>query len=126
MGKYLYDVLCFIPEGAAIFFPSYHLMEHYISTWSRQKILSKIIKIKKLFVEKKNRAENEVEIQGYTRYHKEGAIIMAVMGGKFSEGFDFKDGLARAIFAFGIPYPSTRSPQVLAKKSFIKNFCPGI
>jgi Rad3-related DNA helicase len=41
-----------------------------------------------------------------------GALLLAVCRGKVSEGLDFKDGRARAVFVVGIPYPAFMDPQV--------------
>jgi len=38
-----------------------------------------------------------------------------VIGGKFSEGLDFKNNLAWLIFIIGIPYPNYKSSQIQAK-----------
>lgn len=35
---------------------------------------------------------------------KKGAILFLVSRGKYSEGYDFKGNLSRAIFIIGIPY----------------------
>ena len=45
-----------------------------------------------------------------------GAIFFAVCRGKVSEGIDFADRHARAVFIVGIPYPSAYSLDVVLKK----------
>ena len=45
-----------------------------------------------------------------------GALFLAVCRGKVSEGIDFADRHARAVMVVGIPYPSSKSLDVLLKK----------
>lgn len=41
-----------------------------------------------------------------------GAVILAVMGGKLSEGINFSDSLGRGIITVGLPYPNSQDPEV--------------
>jgi len=41
----------------------------------------------------------------------DGGIFFATIGGKYSEGFDFKNELCRALVIIGVPYPSIGSPE---------------
>lgn len=41
------------------------------------------------------------------------AMLMCVCRGKLSEGIDFIDDAARAIFVLGIPYPCVNDPRVV-------------
>lgn len=50
---------------------------------------------------------------------KKGAIMMAVCRGKLSEGIDFTDELARAVFLVGVPYPPTTDKKVECKKRYV-------
>lgn len=58
-------------------------------------------------IEPKNSSEAEECIRFYYKAAKmgKGAILMAVCKGKITEGIDFTDELARAVFLIGIPYP---------------------
>lgn len=46
-----------------------------------------------------------------------GALLFAVMGGKLSEGLNFKDDLARLVIVVGLPYPNARDPELAARMS---------
>jgi len=44
---------------------------------------------------------------------------MCVCRGKLSEGIDFIDDAARAIFVIGLPYASVNDPRVVQKKEYL-------
>jgi len=48
-----------------------------------------------------------------------GAILMGVLRGKLSEGFDFSDDLARMVIVVGIPYPLYTEPRIILKKDYL-------
>lgn len=50
---------------------------------------------------------------------KKGALLMGVLRGKLSEGFDFPDDLARLVIIVGIPYPLYTDPRVILKKDYL-------
>ena len=52
---------------------------------------------------------------------KKGAIMMAVCRGKISEGLDFSDDAARAVFIIGVPYPMLIDPKTVLKRHFLDN-----
>lgn len=47
-----------------------------------------------------------------------GALLMAVMRGRSSEGIDFLDDCARAVVVVGIPYPPLYESSVRLKRAF--------
>ena len=47
-----------------------------------------------------------------------GALFLAVYRGKVSEGLDFKDENARAVFCVGIPFPSLGDVKVRLKREY--------
>ena len=47
-----------------------------------------------------------------------GGIFLAVYRGKVSEGLDFKDDNARAVFCVGIPFPAVGDVKVRLKKEY--------
>jgi Rad3-related DNA helicase len=62
----------------------------------------------------KNLAENK---------EGKGAILLAVNKGKMSEGIDFTDSLARAVFLVGVPFPPAKALNILIKKDYLKWMC---
>ena len=54
---------------------------------------------------------------------EKGAILFAVCRGKISEGIDFTDELARAVFMIGIPYPPIYETKVVYKKEYLNRIC---
>jgi alpha-glucuronidase len=59
-------------------------MEKYLKQWSKDRIIPKINKVKQIFVEQRQRLEHNQETEDFIRAHKEGAVMMAVINGKFS------------------------------------------
>lgn len=47
-----------------------------------------------------------------------GAILFAVCRGKVSEGLDFGDANARAVFVVGLPFPNIRDMKVTLKMEY--------
>ena len=47
--------------------------------------------------------------------------MMAVCRGKISEGLDFSDDAARAVFIIGVPYPMLIDPKTVLKRHFLDN-----
>ena len=47
-----------------------------------------------------------------------GAVLLAVMRGRSSEGVDFLDDCARAVVVIGIPFPPLYETTVRLKRSF--------
>ncbi len=54
-----------------------------------------------------------------------GALLMCVVGGKMSEGINFKDDLARCVVVAGMPYPSPGDPELMARMAFMEELRPG-
>lgn len=68
-----------------------------------------------MFQEQKNGKEFEEVFKKYKKRISKGkkAMLLCVCRGKLSEGIDFVDDAARAIFVLGIPYPCVNDPRVL-------------
>lgn len=51
---------------------------------------------------------------------KSGALLLSVINGSLSEGINFSDALARAVFAIGLPYPNPHSAVWKAKIAYVE------
>jgi chromosome transmission fidelity protein 1 len=49
-----------------------------------------------------------------------GALMLAVVGGKLSEGINFSDGLARALLVVGMPYPNKHEASMQEKIKYLE------
>ena len=95
-----------IPNGILVFFKSYsylmqfksHIVENYIDFG------------KKVFFEERVMADFQETINTFKQEARtNGAILFGCMRGKASEGCNFEDEFARAVFIVGIPYASINS-----------------
>lgn len=116
------QALCRItPNGVLIFFSSYTLMNKCKDVWTSSGIWQGIQDIKPIFLEPRDKEEFGISVRDYyeTVKVRKGAIYMAVLRGKVSEGIDFNDHNARAVIICGIPFPPSFDPRVTLKKSYL-------
>lgn len=127
LGFDLHRLLTVIPDGSVAFFPSYNYLAEVVAFWKKSGVYEKIDRVKKIFLEEKNRSVDETLME----YRKcitltkgnddsnKGALLLSVVGGKMSEGINFSDELARAVFMIGLPYPNAFSSDLIAKREYI-------
>lgn len=120
------EKLCFTaPDGMIVFFPSYDYLALVASLWNvqtgKESCLTRISALKQVFQESR-----EVNVDDLLRGHSnaigsgKGALMLAVIGGKLSEGINFSDNLGRAVICVGLPYPNIQSAEWKAKVEYIK------
>lgn len=111
LGQLIANVCNVVPDGVAVFFPSYRLLDHFLASWTDAPSRSMR---KSLFVESQSSASDlEQFMQRYAHdcHGERGALLLAVMGGRLSEGINFADRLARAVLIVGLPYPNPHEPE---------------
>ncbi|URE08400.1 HELICc2 [Musa troglodytarum] len=117
LGRLLCNLVAIVPEGVVVFFSSFDYERRVYDAWKASGLLSKILK--KKIVYREPRSSNDVDL--VLKKYKEtiaccdgtlkssgisGAVLLAVVGGKISEGINLSDGMGRCIIMVGLPYPS--------------------
>src|SRR5688572_22546722 len=108
-----------------VFFASYSAMKLYLDAW-RPAILAHLAACKAIFQEEPARgaasaASLDSLLSAYAAQARssKGAVLMAVMGGKLSEGINFGDDLGRAVLVVGLPFPNPSDPILAEKLAFL-------
>jgi len=107
MEDYVVSVANIIDRNTVVFFPSYSLMDRFLSDGILHRIR------KKVHVERRGMPQAEL-MDAVTRFREgglNGAILFAVMGGRVSEGMDFPDKQLEVALIAGIPYPKPTAKQ---------------
>ncbi len=123
----LMNLCAVVPAGIVVFFPSYRHEEAVLARWAETKALDGLNKRKRVFREVRDKRVDDVLI-AYTRHIEsgQGAILTSVVGGKLSEGINFKDDLARCVVMVGLPFPNRDDPELKAKIAYLDEAHPGL
>lgn len=114
IGEKIVSISGRIPGNVAVFFPSYsilHDVKDYL--WGCPK---------PLIVEERSmtRSDKERVISDLRRARgRNGAILMAVMGGSLSEGVDYNDNLLSGVLVVGLPF-APPSLEVQALRAYFR------
>ncbi|CAH0480491.1 unnamed protein product [Peronospora belbahrii] len=129
LGNTIVNFTRLVPHGLLIFFPSYSILEESIDKWrepalseSSLSIWERIVQLKQTFVEPRGRAEFKAVVDEYHQSitdNPKGAVFFAVSRGKVSEGIDFSNDKGRAVVITGLPFPPTKDPKIVLKKSIL-------
>ena len=117
-----------IPGGMVIFFSSYAYMNFVHSIWKESGTLAKIESLKNVFIEPQGSSESDKILKNYEHHIQSnrsnpyaGSLLLAVIGGKVSEGINFSDDLGRAVFVIGLPFPNLASIELQEKLKYLKD-----
>ncbi|KAI3854561.1 hypothetical protein MKW92_042093 [Papaver armeniacum] len=134
LGRLLCNLVTVVPEGMVVFFSSYEYEAQVHDAWKSSGTLTRIMKKKRLFREPRS----NVDVDAFLREYKEtvinlsgnhpkegpvsqnGALLLAVVGGKISEGINFSDGMGRCVVMVGLPYPSPSDVELLERVKHIE------
>jgi len=129
LGRTILNVSKVTPGGIVVFFPSFKYVNTVYNTWKETGVLSQMEKIKKVFMEPKTAAEVDPVLKEYSEGidqgidRRTGSIMLAVVGGKLSEGINFGDDLGRCVVMVGLPYPNPSDPELKERMNYIeRNF----
>lgn len=122
LGMTIKTIANFTPNGLLVFFPSYLLMNKMRDEWQSSGMWNIIHDVKPIFSEPRKKEEFDECMNDYYTAVKisHGAIFMAVLRGKVSEGLDFKDENGRAVIIIGLPFPPYMDPRVVLKKEYLE------
>ncbi|XP_076952036.1 uncharacterized protein LOC143625638 [Bidens hawaiensis] len=121
LGLLLCNLVAVVPQGIIVFFSSFDYEESVYDAWKASGTLGRIMKRKRVFKEPRKTTEVEVVLKEYKESidANNGAVILAVVGGKISEGINFSDGLGRCIVMVGLPYPSPSDIELMERVKHI-------
>jgi Fanconi anemia group J protein len=116
IGEILTTLIPLIPGGVLLFLPSKTVKNGMVSEWRQSGIWKRLAESKPIFSE----GDKGCTFAKYSESIRAGAggLLLAVCRGSMSEGIDFSDAQARAVFAFGIPYPNLVEADVVLKREY--------
>ncbi|XP_021736848.1 ATP-dependent DNA helicase DDX11-like [Chenopodium quinoa] len=129
LGLMLCNLVSVVPEGIVVFFSSFDYKDKVYGVWRTSGILNRITKKKRLFREPRSSSDIEGVLKEYkdtidmlsnkalseSKTSLNGAVLLAVVGGKISEGINFSDGMGRCIVMAGLPYPSPSDIELIER-----------
>ncbi|KAG2623821.1 hypothetical protein PVAP13_3KG081781 [Panicum virgatum] len=123
LGRFICNIVTVVAEGVVMFFSSYDYERRVYDAWTTAGTISKICKKKHVFREPRNSADVEAVLNKYKETIQScknsqdtginGALLLAVVGGKISEGINFSDGMGRCVIMVGLPYPSPSDVELI-------------
>lgn len=133
LGRLVCNLVTAVPEGIVVFFSSFDYEGHVYDAWEASGILERIKKKKRLFREPRKSTHVESVLKEYKETietlssgggkenpSQSGAILLAVVGGKISEGINLSDGMGRCIVMVGLPYASPFNIELMERVKYIE------
>jgi len=127
IGTTLLTLLKHIPGGCLVFWPSQSMMLDARERWEDCGIMHALGALVPVIEVDGPRLSAEQSKQAMERYRKAaaasrttscGALLLAVMRGRASEGTDFSNEAARGVIVVGLPLPPWNDAAVINKKSY--------
>lgn len=122
LGNFYLKLSESVPSSGGIvgFFPSYQYLQLVIDHWKKSNLWLQLTKLRKVNYESKG-GKDPLPEYTETINKGEGAMLLAVVGGKLSEGINFQDNLCRAVVMTGLPFPNVFSGEMMVKKTHLEN-----
>jgi len=117
LGSMLLNIVRTTPNGVVAFFPGYGYLAQVVSAWQKSGVWAQLKQVKRVFYETRGPSDVFAE---YARHVSKGALLLAVVGGRLSEGINFSNELARGVVMIGLPFPNAMSAEMVAKRRFIE------
>ncbi|KAH0788653.1 putative helicase [Histomonas meleagridis] len=116
LGTFFNETLKFVPGGALCFMPSYTAKKNMLDQWKINGIYNEISNKKIIIEEQSNKTAKKI-ISQFNK-SQNGGFLIGVSRGKISEGLDFADDKSRIVYAFGIPFPGIKEPEIELKMKY--------
>lgn len=122
IAERLASVALSTPGNVAAFFPSYAILEQVRPTLERA-----LAGRKDLIVEERglDKSEKEALVQRM-RLGMDNALLMGVMAGSLSEGYDYADNLLKGVVIVGLPFASPTLEVESLIQYYERKFGPGL
>ncbi|KAL6140902.1 hypothetical protein ACLB2K_059194 [Fragaria x ananassa] len=133
LGRLVCNLVTVVPEGIVVFFSSFDYEGEVYNAWEASGILDRIKKKKRLFREPRKNTYVESVLKEYKETidtlssgerkenpSQSGAILLAVVGGKISEGINLSDGMGRCVVMVGLPYASPSDVELMERVKHIE------
>ncbi|KAG8817056.1 ATP-dependent DNA helicase chl1 [Serendipita sp. 399] len=127
LGQVLSNLVNIVPDGMVVFFPSYAFLNILRTKWKENGMLDKFALKKMVLFEPQEAGSVEAILQEFTTAirrktddKRRGALLLAVVGAKLSEGLNFSDELARAVVIVGLPFANVGSVELQERMRYVR------
>ncbi|PLW26224.1 hypothetical protein PCANC_22433 [Puccinia coronata f. sp. avenae] len=130
LGQSVVNICNIVKDGVICFFPSYAALDTLTERWKSTGLWARLESRKKILIEPKNASEVDKILTEYasavnqvtgTTAGAGGGLMLAVVGGKLSEGINFSNNLCRAVVVVGIPYPNSQSVELKERIAYVQS-----
>jgi len=121
LGRIVLNASKIAPGGACVFFPSFKYADDVYERWSKSGALASISAVKDVYREPRDAGSLEQCLRDYAASVRKngnqrgGAVLLCVVGGKLSEGINFKDELGRLVIMVGLPFANIADAELKAR-----------
>lgn len=116
------DIAAVSERNVAVFFPSFSMLDRFLEDGWHMRMQSNG---KRVFVEKKGASTAEIMDTVRAFKSRRGSVLMAVMGGRISEGIDFPEDSLEVEVIIGLPYPKPTAKQRAMERYYEIKFGKG-
>lgn len=128
LGRIVVNACRVTPGGACVFFPSFKYADDVCARWESTGVMNSIRSAKDVYREPRDANALEQCLRDFAASVKRGiaenaasskksggAVLLCVVGGKLSEGINFKDDLGRLVIMVGLPYANVGDAELKAR-----------
>ena len=118
LGNLIEKLVKVIPGGIVFFVPSQDFLKVLVSRWKSTRFFNSISAVKPIFIEERSTSKQIIQSFKKAIENGRGGLLIGWYRGSVSEGIDFSDNQARAVIAFGVPYPNFTDIDIRLKKAY--------